>query len=110
MRYINIDNTLPNQKFSINTDTGSIDIKLRTIEGITLMTVSKNGEYIVNSIKVAPNVLLMGYKHLQEQYGDFIFTTTDNEYPYFENFNNANKLYWLNYEEVKEFKNGRNIN
>ena len=48
----------------------------------------------------------MNYEHLQEQYGDFIFTTTDNEYPYFKNFNNANKLYWLNYEEIKELKNG----
>lgn len=107
MRYIEIDNTLPNQKFSVNTDSGNIEVELRTIGKLTLMSVSKNGENIINSIKVAPNVLLMNYKHLQEQYGDFIFTTTDNEYPYFENFNNANKLYWLNYEEIKELKNGK---
>lgn len=106
MRYIEIDNTLPNQKFSVNTDSGSIEVELRTISNMTLMSVSKNGENIVSSIKVAPNVLLMNYEHLQEQYGDFIFTTTDNEYPYFKNFNNANKLYWLNYEEIKELKNG----
>lgn len=107
MKYIEIDNTLPNQKFSINTDSGSIDVELRTIENMTLMSVSKSGEKIVSSIKVAPNVLIMGYKYLQEQYGDFIFSTTDNEYPYFKNFNNANKLYWLNYEEIQELKNGQ---
>ena len=108
MRYIEIDNTLPNQKFSVNTDSGSVDVELRTIDGIMLMSVSRNGEYIVNSIRVAPNVLLMGYKYLQEQFGDFVFTTVDNEYPYFENFNNANKLFWLNYDETKEFRNGTN--
>ena len=108
MRYIEIDNTLPNQKFSVRTDSGNIDVELRTVDAITLMSVSINGENIVNSIKVAPNVLLMGYRHLQEQYGDFIFTTTNDEYPYFTNFNNANKLYWLNYEEVQKFKNGTN--
>ena len=107
MRYIEIDNTLPNQKFSVNTDSGNIDVELRTVEGITLMSISRNGEYIVNSIRVAPNVLIMGYKYLQEQFGDFVFTTVDNEYPYFTNFNNANKLYWLNYEETKEFRNGQ---
>lgn len=107
MRYIEIDNTLPNQKFSVNTDSGNIEVELRTISNMTLMSVSKNGENIVSSIKVAPNVLIMGYKYLQEQYGDFIFSTTDNEYPYFKNFNNANKLYWLNYEEIQELKNGQ---
>lgn len=106
MRYIEIDNTLPNQKFSVNTDSGSLDIELRTVDGIMLMSISRNGTSIVNSIRVAPNVLLMKYRYLQEQYGDFIFTTTGNEYPYFENFNNANKLYWLSYEETVRFKNG----
>lgn len=110
MKYIELDNTLPNQKFSVNTDSGSIDVELRTIDQITLISISKNGEYIVNSIKVAPNTLLMNYEYLQEQYGDFIFTTTDNEYPYFKNFNNANKLYWLNYEEIQELKNGTETN
>lgn len=107
MRYIEIDNTLPNQKFSVNTDSGNIEIELRTIDNITLMSVSRNGEQIISSIKVVPNTLLMNYEYLQEQYGDFIFTTTDNEYPYFKTFNNASKLYWLNYEEIQEFKNGK---
>lgn len=106
MKYIEISNELPNQKFSFNTDNGTVEIELRTVDNITLMSVSANGNNIVSSIKVAPNVLLLSYKYLQEQYGDFIFTTTDKEYPYYKNFNNANKLYWLNYNEVQEFKNG----
>lgn len=107
MRYIELNNTLPNQKFNISVENGILEIELRTVDNITLMSVSANGNNIVNSIKVAPNVLLMGYKYLQEQYGDFIFTTADNEYPYYKNFNNANKLYLLSYDEVKEF-NGTN--
>lgn len=104
MQYIKISNELPNQKFNFKTDNGTLEIELRTVDNITLMSISANGNNIVNSVKVAPNVLLMGYKYLQEQYGDFIFTTTDNKYPYYTNFNNANKLYWLNYEETKEYK------
>lgn len=105
MQYIEIDNTLPNQTFNFKTDNATVEIELRTVDNITLMSMKTNGNNVVNSIKVAPNVLLLGYKHLQEQFGDFIFTTVDDEYPYYKNFNNANKLYWLNYEEVKEFKN-----
>lgn len=106
MYQIQVSNKNPNQKFNVTTDYGTLEIELRTIEDMILMSVSSNGKYIVNSIKVAPNVPLIGYKHLQEQYGDFIFTTSDNEYPYFENFNNANKLYWLNYKEIQNYKNG----
>lgn len=105
MRYIEISNELPNQKFSFKTESETVEIELRTVDNITLMSMKANGNNIVNSIKVAPNVLLLGYKYLQEQYGDFIFTTTDNQYPYYKNFNNANKLYWLNYEEVKKYRN-----
>lgn len=103
MREIQLNNNLPNQKFNMPINNGTLEIELRTVDNITLMSVKYNGNNIVNSIKVAPNVLLLGYKHLQEQYGDFIFTTTDNQYPYYENFNNANKLYYLDYEEVKEY-------
>lgn len=107
MRYIELNNTLPNQKFNITVDKGILNIELRTVDNITLMSVSHNGNNIVSSIKVAPNVLLLNYKYLQEQYGDFVFTTVNNEYPYYKNFNNANKLYLLSYDEVKEF-NGAN--
>lgn len=103
MKYIELNNNLPNQKFNIAIENGTLEIELRTVDNITLMSISANGNNIVNSIKVAPNVLLIGYKHLQEQYGDLIFTTVDNEYPYYKNFNNANKLYLLSYNEVKEF-------
>lgn len=106
MQYIEISNELPNQKFSFKTENDTVEIELRTIDNITLMSMKANGNNIVSSIKVAPNVLLLGYKYLQEQYGDFIFTTTDNQYPYYTKFNNANKLYWLSYEEVNRFKNG----
>lgn len=106
MQYIEISKDLPNQKFSFKTEENTVEIELRTVDNITLMSMSANGNNIVSSIKVAPNVLLLGYRFLQEQYGDFIFTTTDNEYPYYENFNSANKLYWLSYKEINKYKNG----
>ena len=102
MRYIELNNNLPNQKFNIAVSNGTLEVELKTVDKITLMSVNFNGSNVVSSIKVAPNVLLIGYNHLQEQVGDFIFTTQDKEYPYYENFNNANKLYYLDYEEVKE--------
>lgn len=107
MRYIELDNTLPNQKFNISVENGILEVELRTVDKITLMSVKFNGNNVVSSIKVAPNVLLLNYKFLQEKYGDFIFTTADNEYPYYKNFNNANKLYLLSFDEVKEL-NGIN--
>lgn len=106
MQYIEISNEIANQVFSFKTESDLLEIELRTVDNITLMSISANGNNIVSSIKVAPNVLLMKYKYLQEQYGDFVFTTANNEYPYYKNFNNGNKLCWLSYEEIKNLKNG----
>lgn len=106
MYKVELDNNKPNQKFIVSTEQGALEIELRTVDNITLMSVRANRKNIVSSIKVIPNVLLLGYRHIQEQYGDFMFSTTDNEYPYYKNFNWSNKLYWLTPEEVKEYKNG----
>lgn len=110
MKYIELDNTLPNQKFNFKTDTATVEITLKTVDGIILMSVLSNGNNVISNIKVAPNVLILCYDYLQQQYGDFIFTTTNNEYPNYQNFNNSNKFYWLNYEEIKKYKASLNNN
>ena len=106
MKYIEIDNTLPNQKFTFNTDNQTVEITLNTVDNITLFSMAANGNKVISSIRVGANSLILGYQYLQEQFGDFIFATTDNEYPCYKNFNQSNKLYWLNYDEVKQYKNG----
>lgn len=108
MYQIELNNKNPNQKFNVSTTKGVLEIELRTVDNITLMTISSGGNNIASSIRVAPNCLLIGYRHLQEQYGDFVFSTTDNEYPYYENFGQGNKLYWLTPDEVKQYKNETN--
>ena len=108
MKYIEIDNTQPNQSFTFSTDNGTVEITLSTIDDITLFSMSSGGNNIISSVKVPANELIIGYKHIQEQYGDFIFTTDDNNYPNFKDFNQSNKLYWLNYDEVKQFKESKN--
>ena len=67
------------------------------------MSIKANGKNIASSIKVTGNTPIMKYNYLQQKYGDFVFSTTDNEYPVFSDFNNSNKLYHLSYEEVKEY-------
>ena len=83
MLEIAINNTLPNQKFSFKTQSKTLVVELRTTsDNITLMSVSYNGNPIVQSVKVAPNCLIMCYDHLQQNYGDFMFSTENDEYPY----------------------------
>ena len=65
MRYIELNNNLPNQKFNIAVSNGTLEVELKTVDKITLMSVNFNGSNVVSSIKVAPNVLLIGYNHLQ---------------------------------------------
>lgn len=105
MYKIEIDNTKANQKFTINTEQGTLEIKIRTVEKITLLSVSTGEKDIVRNIKVVPNLLLLAYKNLQKKFGDFVFSTVENKYPYYINFSKGNNLYWLDTKEVEEYKN-----
>lgn len=103
MKYIELDNKEPNQKFTFSDNGLLLEVTFKTIDNITFMSVSLNGNNIVNSVKVTGNTPIIKYDYLQKKYGDFVFTTTDSEYPVFSNFNSSNKFYHLSYEEVKNY-------
>ena len=103
MKYIELDKTAKNQKFTFSDNGLLLEVTIKTVDNITLMSISANGNNIVNSVKVTGNTPIMKYNYLQQKYGDFVFSTTDNEYPIYSDFNSSNKLYHLSYEEVKEY-------
>ena len=104
MQQVPLNNTLPNQEFTILLNGKNFDLAIRTVDDISLLTITVDGIKIVDSIKCMPNVPLLYYKYLQSQYGDFIFSTTDNEYPYYTGFSGRYKLFYLTYDEVEVFK------
>lgn len=108
MKYIELDSTLPNQNFTFSTENGTVEITLSTIDDITLFSMSAGGNNVISSVRVPANDLIIGYKYIQEQYGDFFFTADNDNYPSYKGFNQSNKLYWLTYDEVKEYKENKN--
>ena len=99
MQQIPLNNTQPNQQFEIMINGNTFEIGLRTVSEITYITVSVNGTKLVDGARCPPNVNLLNYSYLQT-YGDFKFTSEDDEYPYYENFGKKCRLYFIPIEEL----------
>lgn len=90
---------VPNQEFTTAIDNVFYRVDLRTIQENTYMSVWANGELLFYNQLCVPNEYVNPYKYLSIN-GRFYFSCLDNEYPFFKNFNNTQKLLFYTTDEV----------
>lgn len=66
--------------------------------GFTLCDVSENGKLIAAGILCSPNKYILPQNR---EIGNFMFKCVTNDYPYFEFFNNTQKLNFVPLEEIE---------
>ena len=91
--------SIPNQIFTVMLDSVNYRIELRTIQGMTYMSVWANGDILFYSQLCAPNAFVNPYDYVSVS-GKFYFRCSDGNYPYFENFENTAGLYFYTSEEL----------
>lgn len=101
MQEIPLEN-VPNQKFSITLDETRYTIRLTTINGITYADIDRDDVNIISGFKCCPFQLIMPYPSMDS--GNFLFETSDGEYPQYESFGDTQFLYYLTQEEVEVFR------
>lgn len=90
----------PNQSLTIRLDDARYKITLKALnEDLMAITIERNDKILVQNIRAMPSLLLLP-THLQHIYGNFIFKTTDEEYPYYTKFGDTHILYYLPYAET----------
>lgn len=106
---------VPNQRLNFNLDNVSYRLTLKTIitgvdEGITLIDILANGEgdseVEVNGLKCTIGNLLIPYRYLYSQNGNFIFIpikSDDFDLPYYTNFGTSQFLVALTQAESNAF-------
>jgi len=90
---------IPNQMFDVLIDNVMYRVQLRTIQGLTYMSVWANDELLFNSQLCAPNVFVNPYNYVSSG-GKFMFSCIDGEYPNYQNFGNTQELLFYTAEEV----------
>ena len=92
---------IPNQVFSITLNGVGYRIMLRTIQGLTFMSVWVNNEALFYNQICTPNNWVNQYNYISVN-GKFYFYCLDEEYPNYEKFGITQALYFLTPEEVNE--------
>lgn len=90
----------PNQKFTITLNGAPYVIALRTLgNGATLADIQMNNEALISGLLCRANEVLIPYPY-KARNGNFIFTAAGVEYPYYKNFGDTCKLYFLTPQEL----------
>lgn len=102
---INLNNAYANQEKDVIIEglEKDIHILLQTNEnGSLFLTVSVNNEQLGCAFMCFPNQPVIQYDYMQNILGgDFIFETSGNDYPSYEDFGKTCRLYFLTLDELQ---------
>lgn len=90
---------IPNQKLSIQLDNQFYDITIKEANKIMVVTVVRNGTTIIDSVRVVAGTPILPYEYLE--LGNFIFLTSNEEYPYYTKFGVDQSLIFASQAELE---------
>lgn len=90
---------IPNQMFTILLENTMYRVQLRTIQGLTYMSVWANDEPLFYSQLCSPNIFVNPYNYVSVG-GKFLFKCLDGQYPNYQSFGNTQELLFYTAEEV----------
>lgn len=86
---------IPNQSISTIIEEINYDLVIRTIGDITYVTISIDGDVKAENVKACINQPILGYDYQHQDAGNFIFTSNDDAYPSYQNFNVSTELQYI---------------
>lgn len=90
---------LPNQSLSIRLGNARYKITLKALnESLMAISIERDDVLLIQHRRAVNNQMLLP-DYLQQQYGNFIFETINDEYPYYTAFAANHQLYYLSGSE-----------
>ena len=105
MNQITVD-AIPNQKFTVQLDKVRYDITIKSINYVTICTIVRDGVTVCDNIRCLPNALLLPYLAMENESGNFIWLTQDDEYPEYTQFGVTQYLMYLTADEMAAYRGG----
>lgn len=93
---------VPNQSFSALLDDQEYELVFKEIGDAMAVSVSLNGTVLVSNVRFYADDPLIAYEYLEGDGGNFLFTSEDDEIPYYTLFDVTQKLYYLSAAEVAD--------
>jgi len=98
MYLVNLDK-IPNQTFNVMLDNVDYRVALRSIKGLTYMSLWANGELLFYNQLCTPNAPVNPYRYVSIN-GRFCFACDTDDYPYYTQFGETQQLYFITQEEI----------
>lgn len=97
-------NTDPNQKITIEVENTSYILNIRSSSDGNLIyfSINRNSEVIITNQRAMPNQNALLFEFQFNNFGNFIFTTSDNNYPSAANLGTTTLLSYITKEEVAD--------
>lgn len=95
----------PNQEFSVTFEEITYNIRIRALDKIMLMDISVDDTPIITGGVCYANQWVIPYSYLISK-GNFFWSTLDENYPFYADFDKTCFLYYITAEELKEAENG----
>lgn len=93
---------IPNQTLSIVLDNDRYQIALLSTGTSTVADISINESVVLQGVRCVGGTPLIPYKYLRPESGNFIFSTPDEEIPYWTNFGITQFLFYFSATELEE--------
>ncbi|XYQ53298.1 phage baseplate plug family protein [Pectobacterium carotovorum] len=90
----------PNQSLTIRLDDSRYSITLKTLtDELMAISISRDDRPLIQNYRAMPQTLLLS-DHMAARYGNFMFVTTNDEYPYYTAFGAGHELHYIPASEL----------
>lgn len=90
----------PNQQLSVQIGDSRYDLWIKAARGIMSCTVSLNDTVLLDNVRMCAGTPLIVYERLEDEQGNFVFVTENEELPRYQAFGTTQQLIHLTAEEV----------
>lgn len=92
----------PNQSFSLILDGNNWNFLLKTVEDVTVISLTLNSTDLIDSARAAAGSLIIPSRY--EESGNFFFTTANFQLPFYTFFNTSQSLIYVSAAELTAFR------
>jgi uncharacterized protein DUF6983 len=97
---------IPNQAFNILLDNHNYNIEIKEIRGLMAATIARDNVIIQSGTRIVSGTPLMPYQYQEDDAGNFIMLTANQEYPYYTQFGISQYLVYASEDELNAIRAG----
>lgn len=97
---------LPKQSFSVSLDGILYDLAFLATDGVMSANVARAGVRVVSGQRVVAGQLVIPYRKLEDNAGNFLFLTDDGDIPFWDKFGLSQTFYFASNADLVAVRNG----